>query len=142
MRIGERNTPARFWAQTIPEPNSGCLLWLGHTMKSGYPVFQMDGKKWGGNRLAYMLTYGVIPIGLHILHKCDTPNCVNPDHLYAGTPLDNQRDMRIRRRNTNTNKTHCPRGHAYAGTNVKVNGRGSRVCGTCCKDRDATRVWS
>jgi hypothetical protein len=76
----------------------------------------MDGKSTSANRVSWALHFGQIPDGLFVLHKCDTPLCVNPDHLFLGTQSDNLRDMARKNRDANwqRGKTHCPKGHAYA----------------------------
>ena len=61
-------------------------------MHKGYGLLGYKGKTTRAHKLAYELTYGPVPAGLHVLHKCDTPSCVNPDHLYLGTNADNVRD--------------------------------------------------
>lgn len=88
---------ARFEDKYMPEPNSGCWIWLGAVWKHPYGD---RGKMWlAGDvqRFAYRISYelfvGPIPDGLLICHKCDTPICVNPDHLFAGTSRDNTQDM-------------------------------------------------
>lgn len=53
------------------------------------------------SRVAYEIYVGPIPAGLHVLHKCDNPPCVNPDHLFVGTPLDNARDCSAKGRRRN-----------------------------------------
>jgi hypothetical protein len=82
-----------FEDRTVPEPNTGCLLWTAAVSDSGYGMFDVDGipaKR--GHRLAWLLYRGPIPRGLHVLHKCDVRSCCNPDHLFLGTNGDNVRD--------------------------------------------------
>lgn len=81
---------------TIPEPNSGCLLWFGATTKKGYGLVGIGGRKGKSiyaHRLAYTIAKGAIPEGLSILHRCDNRCCCNPDHLFVGSPADNTNDM-------------------------------------------------
>lgn len=86
----------RFERMCIPEPNSGCWLWLGHIPKSGYGQFRMttDPRERceGAHRASWILHNGSIPNGLDVLHRCDVRCCVNPHHLFLGTKLDNMQD--------------------------------------------------
>lgn len=79
--------------RAIPEPNTGCLLWEGYRNRDGYGQVRNSGKIWLAHRYAWTQARGVIPPGLLVLHRCDTPSCVNVDHLFLGTHTDNMRDM-------------------------------------------------
>lgn len=96
---------AVFWESFIPEPNSGCWLWLGCVGPTGYgTVFRGPGKKPNSersHRWSWRIHHGPVPAGLHVLHKCDVRSCVNPDHLFLGTHTDNMHDMRRKGRLVN-----------------------------------------
>ena len=74
-----------------PEPTSGCWLWTGW-MANGYGVLRINGKMVRAHRLSFELHHGKIPPGEDVCHKCDTPTCVNPDHLFAGSRKINMQD--------------------------------------------------
>lgn len=82
-----------FWDKVLPEPNSGCWLWTGATHHSGHGIFSVNHRTLGAHRWAWIHYRGPIPDGLYVCHKCDVPPCVNPDHLFLGTQLDNLQDM-------------------------------------------------
>lgn len=83
----------RFHANYIPEPMSGCWLWVGGTNGKGYGQLWIDGEpSIMAHRLSWELHNGPIPKGMLVCHKCDTPPCVNPDHLFIGTDKDNIQD--------------------------------------------------
>jgi len=76
----------------MPEPNTGCFLWTG-TTTGGYGRVRRGKRTHYAHRVAYELLVGPIPEGVCVLHRCDTPPCVNPAHLFLGTIADNNQDM-------------------------------------------------
>jgi hypothetical protein len=81
-------------------PMSGCWLWTASVDMYGYGRIRVDGKSRKASRVSWELHRGPIPGDLHVCHHCDTPSCVNPDHLFLGTRSDNQRDCEIKGRRT------------------------------------------
>ena len=75
------------------EPNSGCYLWMAQLDSKGYGRFRTrSSKERLAHRFSWIFEHGSIPEKMHILHKCDTPGCVRPDHLFLGTNDDNVKD--------------------------------------------------
>jgi ribosomal protein S14 len=102
-------------AGSTPEPNTGCWLWMGRVVGAdSRAVVQVNRK----NRGLARLLCGT-PVGMDTRHRCDTPACVNPNHLLTGTRLDNVRDALSRGRMSYQKKTTCPRGHPRDGVKRK-----------------------
>lgn len=128
----------RFERYVIPEPNTGCWLWLGGLDRDGYGAFtsMAHGKRRvPAHRFSWTLANGPIPEGLVIDHLCRMPPCVNPAHLRVVTPRTNTLcGMGVAA--IHARKTHCPRGHAYAGENLYIiPSTGSRLCRACMAKR-------
>jgi len=77
---------------------NGCWEYGGYLNVWGYGRLRHNGKKILAHRLSYLFNIGEIPDGALVLHKCDNPKCVNPEHLYLGTSKDNATDMAKRNR--------------------------------------------
>lgn len=73
-------------------PN-GCWLWTGAKNNKGYGQIGNCGKIVLAHRVSFELHKGESIVGMQILHKCDTPACINPDHLFAGNAVENMKDM-------------------------------------------------
>lgn len=80
------------------QSENGCWLWTGTTTAGGYGHLGFRRKKWLAHHLSHYLFKGAVPAGMHVLHSCDTPRCVNPAHLRAGTPKENVADCIARGR--------------------------------------------
>lgn len=89
----------RFESKTMPEPNSGCWLWMAYVDEIGYGITVFRRGQYKAHRVSWTIYRGEIPDGLKVLHKCDVRCCVNPDHLFLGTQADNVRDMFAKGRN-------------------------------------------
>ena len=80
----------RFWEKV--DKSNECWLWKASCDSYGYGHISVEKMMVKSHRLSWELTHGPIPCGLYVLHKCDNPKCVNPEHLFLGTALDNARD--------------------------------------------------
>lgn len=89
----------RFWPKVNKDAPNGCWEWTGSCSSQGYGTFWDGGRVRGTHRVSYEFANGPIAEGLDVLHTCDNPPCVNPDHLWLGTDTDNARDRKEKGRN-------------------------------------------
>lgn len=128
-------TSRDFYKNTRKEA-SGCWIWT-KGLQHGYGSLRVGRRNWRAHRYSWTLKYGKIPMGLHVLHHCDTPACVNPKHLFTGTHTDNMQDKLAKGRDHNQKKTRCPKGHLYS----YVDPSGSRKCRKCVLASGRSHYW-
>jgi hypothetical protein len=87
----------------------GCWIWQGPLFKDGYGGIGIRRTTKRAHRVSYTEFCGPIPAGLWVLHRCDVPACVNPDHLFLGTARDNTQDMLAKGRRGDLNGENHPR---------------------------------
>jgi HNH endonuclease len=128
IQFGDPRLPERFWSKVLPEPNTGCWLWIASLTKNGYGKFGLSGPGWKlAHRVAYEALIGPVPDGFELDHKCRVRPCVNPYDLEPVTSKENKRRSPI-----SGPRTFCPLGHEYAGDNLRVDPRtGQRFCKAC-----------
>lgn len=96
LKLNETERPRFFgW---IEVQDSGCHLWMGGKSGDGYGQIRIRGTMLRCHRLAWAIEHGPIPVGMWVLHTCDVPACVNPDHLFLGSHQENQTDMAKKQR--------------------------------------------
>jgi hypothetical protein len=93
-RLSGMTPEARFWIQV--DKSGECWTWTGGCDDDGYGTFtaKIEGRRYlRAHRFSYWLATGTHPLGLWVLHHCDNPPCIRPDHLFLGTAADNNADM-------------------------------------------------
>lgn len=140
---GDERLPPRFWDKVVPEPNSGCWIWIGqHMPKSGYGLFRWESKTQLVHRVVFSILVRSIPIGLHIDHLCRTRICCNPSHFEPVTPREN-----VLRGEAPTAKLarqqFCKNGHPLSGDNIfndrVYREKRMRVCKICKRAKQRLR---
>lgn len=120
-------TRSRFFSKVSKGEPGGCWHWNAARMQSGYGNFGIDNYVHKAHRVSYALHNGSIPEGLMVLHKCDNPRCVNPEHLYAGTAKQNSQDA-VRRGRHSPGKVVGEASHLAKTTDVMVRNMAALHC--------------
>jgi len=97
-RWSQQSLKDRFLDKVHPEPMSGCWLWGAAADENGYGRINVDGRISLSHRVSYSLFCGAVADNDCVLHKCDNPSCVNPEHLWLGDRKDNADDMHAKNR--------------------------------------------
>lgn len=95
LEVRSESLAERFWAKVVCDLGSGCWPWTAAPNGRGYGVIGRGGRKDGNvlaHRLSWELHFGSIPAGMDVLHHCDNPPCVRPDHLFLGDQVTNNAD--------------------------------------------------
>jgi hypothetical protein len=97
---------ARFLSKVRVNAQTHCWEWQGCFDKDGYGFFRHQGKNRRAHRVAFKLHNGTLPTDAYVLHACDNPKCVNPEHLLLGTNADNIADMIAKGRSLRGSTNH------------------------------------
>jgi hypothetical protein len=160
MRATMASDPAGFFAARYePELNTGCWLWTGAMAGDGYGYVQLPftGTKTRAHRFSLALHGTAVGTEDVVLHRCDTPACVNPAHLRVGTHADNVADMHAKGRargpagkrwtlppgsrsgekhnRFGQRKAECVNGHPFTPDNTRITAKGSQRCRACERTR-------
>lgn len=132
-QVHTRPVSERLLRDSIPEPNTGCWLWMGVLMPNGYGQLSINGRHAYAHRASYETFVGPIPEGLTIDHLCRQRCCINPEHLEPVTTRVNllRGDGASAK---NAQKTTCALGHPLSGDNLALY-RGQRWCNECGRRR-------
>jgi hypothetical protein len=118
--------------------SDGCWSWTGKKHpKSGRGMVWLNKQYFYAPRVSYTLFVDDIPDGLQVLHTCDNPNCVNPEHLFLGTQLENVIDRDQKGRNRLSHK-YCVNGHEFTPENTRYYGPQNRyrMCRACGRENE------
>ncbi len=135
----------RFMSKVDQNGPNGCWVWTGCVNADGYGI--ADLKAVCSSRLAHRISFtllcGPILKGACVLHRCDNPPCVNPDHLFLGKDKDNVHDMLKKGRHVTPFKksSHCKKGHLFTQTSTYNKPNGKRTCRICVNAQKRNRKY-
>lgn len=130
--INAGKTASEVFVSSYEVKSTGCWEWTKKKFKNGYGCFTYRGRYLLAHRVSYEAYYGEEPLGMLVMHSCDNPSCVNPQHLSLGTHSDNYKDMLAKGRGNPARGSRHPR-YKLSDDDIKeiINRRNS---GELCKD--------
>lgn len=128
-------TKERFAAKALLMSNE-CWEWQGPRTSQGYGQFKSFGEQLA-HRVSFILHIGPLPKDACVLHRCDNPPCVNPEHFFLGNRDVNNKDRAAKGRTVvfHSLKTHCKHGHEFDKENTYFRPAGTRGCRKCAAIR-------
>lgn len=112
---------ARVWSRVDVRGPDECWPWIGSRLRDGRGRFHWMGRSMTAPRIIWAIVNGLVPPPhLFVCHACDNPPCCNPAHLWLGTNSQNLRDASAKQQLGGQNRTHCPAGHPYSGSNLII----------------------
>lgn len=118
-----KNLTDRFFAKV--NKTDTCWEWTAYTLYNGYGRFSFNSRTEYAHRVSWFIAHGKWP-NKHVMHTCDNPACVNPEHLILGNQIENIKDRNKKQRQYSNQKPHCRHGHEF----VLVE-NGHRIAPTC-----------
>lgn len=137
----DESAEARILAKTEIKDPAGCWIWKGRKNDDGYGRIVFKRKQRYLHRFVYEHVIGPIPEGLELDHLCRNRACINPLHV---TPVTHRENVLrgVSPAARHAKKTHCPKGHAYSGSNLYTRPDGARICRACTRVALDTFRWS
>lgn len=96
------------------------MYWTGDTDRDGYGRVTIAGSRVSLVRVVYGLTKGALAAGMVVCHTCDHPRCIDPEHLFAGTPRDNTADSMAKGRHSSLHQAGRKRGYYHSPTRAAI----------------------